>query len=130
MAQPGRGRGLGFGGGRGSGAGTPGADDRFQEDREVFHFLLINHERITRTVKQLDNGVETLTESKDADIAAKIKEHLKWMEHRIHETQPIHMRDPLFAEIFKHTEFIRAEAKRLRKWSLQSSGMETRHWQS
>jgi len=111
VAQPGRGRGPGFGGGRGLGGGRQGADERFQEDREVFHFLLTHHEKITRTVKQLDNGVETLTESTDADVASRIKEHVKWMEHRIQESQPIRMRDPLFAEIFKHTDKIKIVRK-------------------
>lgn len=103
MAQRGPGRGFG------RGPGGPGhrQDDRFQEDRELFQFLLKNHERITRSVKQLGNGVETLTESEDENIAAKIKEHVEWMQYRIDETKPIRLRDPLYAELFKHTDKIK-----------------------
>lgn len=123
-AQPGQGRGLGFRGGQGTGGpghGGPGRgpgmqgngpgaeqhDDRHDSDREVFQFLLTNHEKIRRTVKELPNGVETLTESETPDVAAKIKEHVEWMSVRIKDAKPIRMRDPLFAEIFKHTDKIK-----------------------
>jgi intracellular sulfur oxidation DsrE/DsrF family protein len=72
----------------------------------VFQFLLTNHKKITRKVTELPNGVETLTESNDPEIADKIKEHVEWMEVRIQETKPIRMRDPLFRELFKHTDKI------------------------
>ena len=115
-AQPGRGRGQGrgFQGGRGPGQGFRGGqgaqhghDDRHDEDHEVFQFLLQNHKKITRKVTELKDGVETLTESDDPEIAAKIKEHVEWMEYRIEKTNPIRMRDPLFAEIFRHTDKIK-----------------------
>ncbi|MEZ6062378.1 MAG: DsrE family protein, partial [Planctomycetaceae bacterium] len=103
-AQRGPGRGLGRGFGRG--AGGRGADERHDADREDFHFLLTNHEQITRTVKQLPNGVETLTESDSPEVAARIKQHVQWMQRRVEETRPIHLRDPLFAELFRHTDKI------------------------
>ena len=57
-------------------------------------------------MKELPNGVETLTVSDDVKVADKIKEHVHWMEVRIVNTQPIRMRDPLFAELFRHTDKI------------------------
>jgi intracellular sulfur oxidation DsrE/DsrF family protein len=60
-------------------------------------------------VKVLPNGVETLTESDSPEIAAKIQEHVEWMADRIKTASPIRMRDPLFAEIFKHTDKIKME---------------------
>lgn len=104
-----QGRGRGFGGGRGPGAGQAaphGQDDRHAADRDVFQFLLKNHDKIKRTVRELPSGVETLTESDTPEIAAKIKEHVQWMEKRIEKSQPIRLRDPLFAELFKHTDKI------------------------
>jgi uncharacterized protein len=82
QAQPGPGRGQGFRGGRGPGMqgkrqGAEQYDDRHDADREVFQFLLSNHDKIKRTVKELPNGVETLTESDTPEIAAKIKEHVE-----------------------------------------------------
>ena len=48
------------GGGPGRGQGT---DSRQAADMEVFHYLLENHTKIERNVKELPNGVETMTES-------------------------------------------------------------------
>lgn len=121
QAQPGQGRGQGFRGGRGQSIpgrnqSTPSEqlstqqhDDRHDADRDVFQFLLANHDKIKRTVKELPNGVETLTESDTPEVAAKIKDHVEWMSVRIKETNPIRMRDPLFAEIFKNTHKIQMQ---------------------
>ena len=57
-------------------------------------------------MKRLKNGVETVTESSNPEIAAKIQEHVHWMKVRVDETKPIRMRDPLFAEIFRHADKI------------------------
>jgi intracellular sulfur oxidation DsrE/DsrF family protein len=113
LAQPGPGHGKGFRGGQRHNAEQH--DKRHDEDHVVFQFLLENHEKITRTVKELSNGVETLTESNVPEIAAKIKEHVEWMEHRIENTQPIRMRDPLFAEIFKYTDKIKMDHQETEK---------------
>lgn len=95
-------------GGRGRRFGR-GHDERHDEDHQVFRFLLANHKKITREVKELPNGVETLTESDDPAVAAKLKEHVRWMEYRITEAKPIRMRDPLFRELFRHTHKIKME---------------------
>lgn len=77
-----------------------------QADMKVFHYLLDNRKVISREVKDLPGGVETLTESKDKEVAAKIQEHAAAMHARIKEGRPIHMRDPLFREIFRHKDKI------------------------
>jgi len=104
-AQPPRGRGFN---------GRMGHDERHLADHQDFQFLLKNHKNIDRNVTELPNGVETLTESDDPAIAAKIKEHVKWMQYRVEETKPIRLRDPLFAELFRHTDkikMVRVETK-------------------
>ncbi len=103
--QGGRGAGFQGGPGRGRGGGPPG-DERFAADRDVFHYLLENHEKIRRTVKQRPDGVETLTESEDPRVAQAIQDHVHWMKQRVEKIQPIRMRDPLFAEVFRHAEKI------------------------
>jgi uncharacterized protein len=107
--QPGRGfrGGQGRGrGGQGRGFGPGRGDTRREEDQEVFQFLLENHQKIVRKVTEVTGGVETLTESDDPEVASKIKEHVKWMAYRVENKHPIRMRDPLFAELFKHAEKI------------------------
>ncbi len=105
--------GRGFGGGRGfrggRGGGPPGQDARFVKDRDDFHYLLQHHDQIRRTVTNRDDGVETLTESDDAEIAAKIQEHVDAMYGRVEDGRPIHMRDPLFAAVFRHADKIKME---------------------
>jgi hypothetical protein len=94
MAQQGRGRSpMGKG---------PGADPAFAADRELFHELLQHRADIRREVTQTDTGVETLTESDIPEIAAAIQKHVAAMERRVKDRKPIHLRDPLFAEVFRH----------------------------
>ena len=81
-------------------------DPAFAADREAFHFLLEHRKDVKRTVKNVENGVETLTESNDADVAKKIREHVAAMHKRVKDGKGIHYGDPLFAEIFKHHEKI------------------------
>lgn len=87
------------------GGGPPGDTD-FAADRAAFQYLLANHDKIRRKITNLENGVETLTESDDPDIAAKIREHASAMHKRVKSSRGIHLRDPLFAEIFRHSDQI------------------------
>lgn len=86
---------LGAGRGRG-----PGPEMR--QDKEVFHYLLENHAKIRRNVKKLDDGVETLTESDDPLVSAKLQEHVARMHERVKEGRGLRFWDELFVAIFKH----------------------------
>jgi hypothetical protein len=105
IAQRGPGYGRGRGAGRGRG-GPPHSDPRFVADRDVFHFLLQHHDQIQRKVKNIDHGIETTTESKDPEVAANIQEHVHAMYDRVKDGRGIHMRDPLFRELFRHADKI------------------------
>lgn len=78
------------------------ADKAFINDRDTFHFLLENHAAIKRTVKKLDNGVETVTESDKPEVAKKIQEHVPAMYERLKSGNGVRYWDPLFAEAFQH----------------------------
>ena len=86
--------------GRGPMGRGQAGDPAFAKDRDLFHYLLEHRGDVRRTVKLLDNGVETLTESDDPKVAAAIQEHVASMEKRVKENRPIHLRDPLFAAVF------------------------------
>lgn len=88
---------------QGQGRGRAG---EMAADRDVFHFLLTNHKDIARTVKNRDDGVETVTESDKKEVAAKIQEHAAAMHKRVKDGNGIRLRDPLFAEIFRHYDKI------------------------
>jgi len=89
-----------------------GDDPNHMADMTLIHFLLDNGKQVTRTITDLPNGVETLTESADPAIAAKIREHVAAMYRRVSGNKPIHMRDPLFRELFANADKIvmRSEA--------------------
>lgn len=78
-------------------------------DMMTAHQLVMLHEKVTRTVKQLPDGVDTLTESEDPAVIAKIKEHVPAMYARLKENRPIHQIDPLFVELFRYGKQIKSE---------------------
>lgn len=45
----------------------------------AIHTLIMHHERIVRTVTNLSDGIRTVTESDDADLARRIREHVAGM---------------------------------------------------
>lgn len=58
-------------------------DAATQSQLGVIHTLLVNHDRITRTVTNLPNGIRTVTESDDPALAAQIKKHVADMGKRV-----------------------------------------------
>ena len=114
QAPAGRGRGRGMGAGRGPGGGRgPGAgrgmgtDAAMRIDQDVFHYLLERHELIRREVKNLDNGVETITESDDEAVASMIQEHVAAMHERVKTGRGLRFWDELFVAVFKNHDKIK-----------------------
>ncbi|PAY17374.1 hypothetical protein CKO51_21575 [Rhodopirellula sp. SM50] len=106
------GPGMGRGAGKGRGAGMGhGHDAQHDIDHEDFFFLIEHKETIRRTVKNLPNGIETLTESNDEDVAARIQKHVESMYDRMENVNPIRMRDPLFREIFANAKKIKMDVE-------------------
>ena len=60
-------------------------------------------------MKNIDGGVETVTESDNPDVIAAIQTHVPAMARRVKERDPIHLRDPLFAELFRNADKISFE---------------------
>jgi hypothetical protein len=69
--------------GSGPGRGGRGPDAAFEADRDVFRSLLEDHQVIRRTVTKRDDGVETVTESDDPNVALAIQGHLAAMRRRV-----------------------------------------------
>ena len=100
---PGPGSGMGHGMGHGKGGAM---DAQHQADMELFHYLGDHGKEITRAIKVLPDGVETVTESDNPEVASRIQAHVLSMAARVKEQRPIHRRDPLFAEVFAHADKI------------------------
>ncbi|MBI5757453.1 MAG: hypothetical protein HZA46_02910 [Planctomycetales bacterium] len=75
-------------------------------DMQALRQLLANHELVERTVKQLENGVETVTTSPDEHVAKTLREHVKAMYERLKKKQVIRPMDPLFVAIFENADKI------------------------
>lgn len=97
--EPRAGRGAGMGRGPGGGRGP---DASMMADQDVFHYLLDKHKSIRRSVKNLDNGVESLTESDDPEVTAKIQEHVAAMHERIKSGRGLRFWDELFVAVFQN----------------------------
>ena len=98
----GHGQGAGCGKGAGHGAGSGAAGAHQPPDRETIHGMLAQHEKIQRSVKDIDGGIVSETTSKDPQVAAMIKKHTAEMETRLEQGQPTRMWDPLFAALNEH----------------------------
>jgi hypothetical protein len=81
-------------------------DPEHMKDMQMFHELLAERGRITRTVTVIGNGVDTVTESDDAKVAGLIRAHVVSMTARVEQARPIHMRDPLFRALFANADRI------------------------
>jgi len=58
-------------------------DSATMEQLRVIHTLFVNHDRIKRTVTNLPNGIRTVTQSDDQEIAALLKSHVNDMMKRV-----------------------------------------------
>jgi hypothetical protein len=92
-------------GGRGRGMMS---DPAHPEDMQVFHQLLDHRAEITRQVVARKDGIETLTESTNPEIARLLQTHVEAMLARVRNQRPIHQRDPLFVELFRYADRIEA----------------------
>jgi hypothetical protein len=81
-------------------------DPAHAADMQVFHRLLEHRAEIRRQVTNIPGGVDTLTESDAPEIAALLQQHVDAMIARVKEGRGIHLRDPLFREIFRHAHSI------------------------
>lgn len=94
------------------GMGPGHADDsQHQKDHQDFFYLIEHRDSIRRTVKNIPNGVETLTESDDDDVASMIQTHVEAMYGRMENANPIRMRDPLFREVFMNAKKIKMDVE-------------------
>jgi hypothetical protein len=96
---------FGQGGPGGRGMMGDGADGA---DMQLFHQLFEHRTEIDRRVIVREDGIETVTESKNPEVTRLLKAHVASMLARVTEARPIHQRDPLFAELFRYADRIEA----------------------
>ena len=94
-------------GGRG-GRGMMG-DGAHAADMQLLHQLFEHRTEINRHVIAREDGIETVTESKNPAVTRLLQTHVASMLARVKEGRPIHQRDPLFVELFKNADQIAAK---------------------
>lgn len=111
----GRGRGYGMGRGvrMGIGEDDPGLRHDMREVRPVIHDLLLKHTQIKRRVEEIPQGIRSETTSEDAQVTEQIRKHVRQMQSRIEQGQPLRMWDPLFREIFRHAGKIQMKVEEI-----------------
>ena len=96
-----------FGQGGHGGRGMMG-DAAHAADMQLFHQLFEHRTEITRQVVAREDGIETVTESKNLEVTRLLQTHVAAMLARVKEGRPIHQRDPLFVELFNNADRIDA----------------------
>jgi hypothetical protein len=100
-------------GGMFGGMGMMGAgmqnDQASAADMRVVHQLIVNHDRIKRTVTNLPNGIRTVTESDNAQVAQAIKDHVASMGKRLKEGRQFSLFSPTLPVLFQNRDKIRTE---------------------
>lgn len=83
-------------------------DSATMAQRSVIHELVMNHDRFTRTVTNLPNGVRTVTESSDPRLARLLREHVATMRARVEQgSDPgLPMESPALRTLFRNHDKI------------------------
>jgi len=69
--------------GMGPGMMGMGHDSATMTEMSAIHALVVNHDRIKRSVTNLPDGIRTITESDDPQIAKVIRDHVVSMDQRV-----------------------------------------------
>jgi hypothetical protein len=88
-------------------AGGAQHDEAFAADMHLVHDLILNHDAIKRTVTNLPNGIKTVTESDDPQIAQALKAHVASMEKRLNEGREFNLFSPTIPVLFQNKDKIK-----------------------
>jgi hypothetical protein len=81
-------------------------DPAFGADMQLVHNLIISHDRIKRTVTNLPNGIKTVTESDDPQVAQAIKAHVASMTQRLSEGKQFNLFSKTIPVLFDNRDKI------------------------
>jgi len=122
---PGMMRGMGHGaeaGDHGPMAGAVGMltrqDAGSSADMGLVHDLVMNHTKIKRTVTNLPNGIRTVTESDDPEVAQTIKAHVASMSERLKDGREFNIFSTTLPVLFENRDKIKSEVTVTEKGSV------------
>jgi hypothetical protein len=124
-AGPGMRQGMGHGanaGGHGPMAGPVAMlttqDAGSAADMDLVHDLLTNHTKIKRTVTNLPNGIKTVTESDDPQVAQAIKAHVASMSQRLGDGREFNIFSTTLPVLFENADKIKSTVEMTEKGSV------------
>ncbi len=90
----------------GMGPAMMGHDSSTMAEMGAIHELMVNHDRINRTVTNLADGIRTVTESDDPQTAKLIQEHVSGMDQRVRAGNDpgLPMESPALHSIFRNAD--------------------------
>jgi hypothetical protein len=83
------------------------ADASFGDDMQLVHAMIFNHDKIKRTVTNLPDGIRTITESEDPQVAQAIKAHVASMERRLGDGKEFNLFSPTIPVLFENRDKIK-----------------------
>ncbi|OGA07364.1 MAG: hypothetical protein A2W68_11235 [Betaproteobacteria bacterium RIFCSPLOWO2_02_64_14] len=87
-------------------------------DMGLVHDLLTNHTRIKRTVTNLPNGIKTVTESDDPQVAQTIKAHVASMSQRLKDGREFNIFSTTLPVLFENRDKIKSVVEVTEKGSV------------
>jgi hypothetical protein len=81
-------------------------DAAFQADMQLVHEMLAGHEKLKRTVENLPDGIRTVTESDDPQVAQALKAHVASMEQRLKDGRIFNLFSPTLPVLFENKDKI------------------------
>jgi len=122
---PGMMRGMGPGAAAGSHgpmggpmAGGMQHDEAFAEDMQLVRGMLFSHDRIKRTVTNLPNGIRTVTESDDPQVAQAIQTHVASMVQRLSDGKEFNLFSKTIPVLFENRDKISTAVENTAKGSV------------
>lgn len=95
--------------------GGPAQSNAFGSDMSVVHAMLVSHDQIKRTVTNLPDGIRTVTESDDPQVAKEIKEHVASMSQRLKDGRVFNVASHALPRIFANSDKIRTDIEQTPK---------------
>jgi hypothetical protein len=99
-------------------AGRVQHDDAFAADMHLVRDMLFSHDRIKRTVTNLPNGIKTVTESDDPQVAQVIKTHVASMVQRLSDGKEFNLFSKTIPVLFENRDKIRTTVETTAKGSV------------
>lgn len=93
-------------------------DASFGTDMQLVHRMIDSHDRITRAVTNLPNGIRTVTESDDPQVAQTIKTHVASMVQRLDEGRVFNLFSPTLPVLFENKDKIKTKVETTDKGSI------------